>query len=155
MRRFVLAWVPVAIMCIAIFLFSQDANSGRHSEEVLRWLLELAGVYSGHLLAVLNGPFRKLAHVIVYFLLGGMSYRGFAYGKIGFARGAAIRSLLFSFVYACTDEYHQSWIPGRGPSPRDVMLDTAAALVAIVLMWLFTRTRKSPPLVAAVAQSAK
>lgn len=154
MRRLVLAWVPVAIMCIAIFLFSQDANSGRHSEEVLRWLLETAGVYSRHLLAVLNGPFRKLAHVIVYFLLGGLSYRGFSYGRNGFARGAAARSLLFSFVYACTDEYHQSWIPGRGPSPRDVMLDTAAAFLAIVLVWLFTRTRRHPPLVA-VAQSAK
>lgn len=155
MRRFLLAWIPVVIMCIAIFLFSQDANSGRHSEEVLRWLLELAGVYSRHLLAMLNGPFRKLAHVIVYFLLGGLSYRGFAYGKTGFARGAALRSLVFSFVYACTDEYHQSWIPGRGPSPRDVMLDTAAALLAIVLMWLFTKTRKSRPLVVAAHSAVK
>lgn len=155
MSRFVKAWLPVALMCLAIFLLSQDANSGRHSQEVLRWLLEAAGMYSRHLLEALNGPFRKLAHVIVYFLLGGLSYRGFAYGRAGFARGAAIRSFIFCFAYACTDEYHQSWIPGRGPEPRDVMLDAAAALLAILLMWLFTRSRGNRKLVAAVAPGSK
>lgn len=154
-NRFIKAWLPVAAMCLAIFLFSQDANSGRHSNQVLSWILSILGINTGHIHRLLDEPFRKLAHVVVYFLLGSLTYRGFALGRKVFNLPAAYRSLVFCAAYAITDEYHQSFVPGRGPSPRDVALDTAAALLALILIWAFFRPRRDRHLISPVAQAAK
>lgn len=140
LRRIVIAWLPVVAMCVIIFLFSQDANSGRHSDTVLGWLLSLLGLNSPHWHRVLDAPFRKLAHVIVYFLLGLVTYRGFAMGQKWYSLQAGVRSLVFCAVYASTDEYHQSFVAGRGPAVHDVALDSAAALLALWLIWLWKRS---------------
>lgn len=137
--RLLKAWLPVVLMCVVIFLFSQDSLSGRHSDEFLGWLLSFVGANSPHLRHLLDEPFRKLAHVVVYFLLGALAYRGFALGTRQFDFPAAVRSLIFCAAYAFTDEYHQRFIPTRGPSLRDVALDTAASLLALTLIWVFTR----------------
>ncbi|MBQ6436480.1 VanZ family protein [bacterium] len=38
--------------------------------------------------------------------------------------------LLFCFFYACTDEWHQSFVPGRTATWRDVGFDTLGACLA-------------------------
>lgn len=40
-------------------------------------------------------------------------------------------SVLISFLYAVSDEYHQSFVPGRGPAFRDVLIDTIGASFAL------------------------
>ncbi|MGH9394041.1 MAG: VanZ family protein [Terriglobales bacterium] len=141
LNRIVRAWLPVVALCAIIFALSQDANSGRHSDEVLRWLLDLFGIHSVRLQHLLDPGFRKFAHVFIYFCLAALTYRGFALGRVGFQFSAAVRSLIFSAVYAATDEYHQSFIATRGPEPRDVAIDTAGALLALLLIWLVTRPK--------------
>ena len=43
----------------------------------------------------------------------------------------------FALLYAITDEFHQSFVPGRHPSPYDVILfDGTGALIAL---WLKQR----------------
>ncbi|MGH9481027.1 MAG: VanZ family protein [Terriglobales bacterium] len=133
-------------MCVVIFLLSQDANSGRHSDTVLGWILSLVGANTPHLRHLLDEPFRKFAHVFVYFVLGAFSYRGFALGSRHFSPGAAVRALIFSAAYAATDEIHQSFIPSRGPDVRDVLLDTSAVLLALLIIWLWQRPRAGRPL---------
>lgn len=139
--RILKAWLPVAAMCAVIFYFSQDANSGQHSDEVLSWVLSVLGMNTHHWHRLLDGPFRKLAHVVVYFLLGLVTYRGFAMGSKQYSLPAGIRSFLFCVAYAATDEYHQSFVKGRGPSVHDVALDSAAAALALFLLWLWKRSR--------------
>lgn len=39
----------------------------------------------------------------------------------------------FAIFYAILDEYHQSFVPGRGPSVQDVMVDAVGVLMVIVL----------------------
>lgn len=143
--RFLKAWLPVIAMCVAIFLFSQDSSSGQHSDSLLAWLLSLAGMNTAHLRHVLDEPFRKFAHVVVYYLLGTLTYRGFALGRKYFDPPAAVRALLFCAAYAASDEYHQTFVPTRGPSVHDVMLDTAAATLALLVIWLFRHQRSEPP----------
>lgn len=141
LARILKAWLPVVAMCVVIFLFSQDSHSGRHSNEVLRFLLGLVGANTPHWNRLLEAPFRKFAHVVVYFLLGALSYRGFAMGRHRYDLAAAARSLVFCVAYAFTDEYHQSLVPHRGPSVRDVLLDSSASLLALILLWLWMRSR--------------
>jgi len=40
-------------------------------------------------------------------------------------------ALLLVIVYAASDEYHQSWTPGRNPTSVDVIIDTVGALLAL------------------------
>jgi VanZ family protein len=45
----------------------------------------------------------------------------------------AFHALLFVFLYASSDEFHQSFVPGRGPAFSDVLIDTAGGLTGIIL----------------------
>ncbi|MGH9488246.1 MAG: VanZ family protein [Terriglobales bacterium] len=150
-KRIVSAWLPVVGMCVIIFLFSQDAHSGRHSMEVLGWVLWLLHADTPRNVYLWNEPFRKFAHVVVYFLLSLTAYRGFAMGQLRFRWGAAVRTIIFCALYAASDEYHQSFIKGRGPSARDVGIDSGAAVVALVLIWLWLRCDRGRTQVAELA----
>ena len=35
---------------------------------------------------------------------------------------------------ACLDDYHQSFVAGRGPSSRDVMIDSIGILAGVILV---------------------
>ncbi|HEY7854944.1 MAG TPA: VanZ family protein [Terriglobales bacterium] len=140
--RFLKAWLPVAAMCVVIFLFSQDAKSGEHSNWLLRNLLAIFGMATPHYLHFFAEPFRKFAHVCVYFLLGALTYRGFAMGRIWFSSPAALRAWIFCTAYAASDEYHQSFVPTRGPSVHDAALDSAAAALALFVIWLWLRPNR-------------
>ena len=37
-------------------------------------------------------------------------------------------------LYSATDEFHQSFVPGRHPAITDVMIDSLGAAVALILM---------------------
>ena len=65
--------------------------------------------------------FSKATHVIEYAILGWLIQR---------ARGdknAWWQSWLIALVYAATDEFHQSFTPGRTPRVTDVMIDAVGA----------------------------
>ena len=72
----------------------------------------------------------KLAHVIEYAIQGWL---------IQWARGGRNRqrvgwlSWLIAVVYAATDEYHQSFTPGRAPLVTDVIIDSLGAAIGVEL----------------------
>ena len=45
---------------------------------------------------------------------------------------AGIAVVLFCLLYGVTDEFHQSFIPGRFPSAADLVADTLGGLTAVV-----------------------
>ncbi len=48
-------------------------------------------------------------------------------------------SLAFVFLYACSDEFHQSFVPGRGPAFRDVLIDTSGGAFAYIVTSVINR----------------
>ena len=54
-------------------------------------------------------------------------------------------SILFSFLYACTDEFHQIFVPGRSAQFRDVLIDTLGAsfgaTITYLIIKLFTKIK--------------
>jgi len=44
-------------------------------------------------------------------------------------------SILIAFLYGLTDEFHQSFTPGREPRIRDVAFDTIGASLSMLLIW--------------------
>ena len=53
--------------------------------------------------------------------------------------------LLFSMLYACSDELHQLFVPGRFCAFKDVMIDSSGAFVGILLYHLITSRWKRKP----------
>lgn len=80
---------------------------------------------------------RKMAHVTEYTLLGLLAVRALRH----VINGPKFRMLwgsawLLATIYAASDEFHQSFVPGRTPKVADVMLDSAGAIIGVGIMWL-------------------
>ena len=56
-------------------------------------------------------------------------------------------ALVFTALVASLDEWHQSYIPSRTGTWHDVLLDSTAALVALILIrfWIARRTGNRMP----------
>lgn len=81
-------------------------------------------------------PVRKLAHMTEYFILAVcISFPLYVYGLRGF--WLFLFAGLFCVAFACTDEFHQSFVAGRGPSKKDVVIDSTGALFGIILVQIF------------------
>ena len=76
---------------------------------------------------------RKTAHFTLYFILGLLAYltlKSYSIKKI------VIFSILFCFLYACSDEIHQMFLDGRTGKILDVFIDTIGSVVGIYLCLL-------------------
>lgn len=80
---------------------------------------------------------RKAAHMTEYCILAiTIALPLYVYGLRGFllilVAGAAC------VLFAAGDEYHQSFVGGRGPSIKDVCIDSAGAFIGIIMTLLFS-----------------
>jgi VanZ family protein len=108
-------WLPPLVWLAIIFAFSS-----RHG--------------GGHLPAA-EVVLRKLAHVTEYLLLTLLLLRALRRSEVALALPVAIAAAL---AYAASDEWHQSFVPGRTATPRDVAIDGIGIALAALAA---TRTR--------------
>ena len=52
-------------------------------------------------------------------------------------------SLLVGLIYAVSDEIHQSFIPGRTASIRDVCIDTSGVFLGIIIVLIIISVYKA------------
>lgn len=89
---------------------------------------------------------RKAAHITTYFLIGLFASLGLReFVKPTWMR--AILTILSAAGLAAFDEFHQMLTGGRQPSFDDVLLDTIAATVAVVIVLLVSGLRRRKPVV--------
>jgi hypothetical protein len=55
----------------------------------------------------------------------------------------AILALFLAIAYALSDEWHQSFVPGRSATLSDVMVDASGALIGLLLIWFGSRGRSA------------
>lgn len=85
--------------------------------------------------AYLNFFVRKGAHFCAYAVLGvliALLFREFAFS----VRNSMVGAVALSGLYACTDEFHQTYIEGRSGEIRDVGIDTVGALFGVTVFFL-------------------
>jgi VanZ family protein len=115
-RALIRVLVPLALMGVIFYLSAQPAG-GHHAW----WVI----------------VFRKLGHITGYALLTGAWWWAL--------RGVAHRPLLWavgiSLLYACSDEFHQTFVRGREGTPRDVAIDAVGMAIAALLIGM----RRSAP----------
>lgn len=75
--------------------------------------------------------FKKLAHVTVYAVLYLLIYRAMLLNAFS-PRQLLVWPIALCFVYALSDELHQSFTPGRHPALMDIGFD----MVGVGIAWL-------------------
>lgn len=116
---------PIALMALIFFLSAQpDLGTDLG-------LIDLIG--------------RKIAHAGVYCLLTLLWFWSLS-PLFGAIRAVPLRALGLaagiSFLYAVTDEYHQTFVEGRSGSAVDVAIDSVGILLAV---WLLAWGRRRRP----------
>ena len=86
----------------------------------------------------INHIVRKIAHFTEYMVLCILLIIGLWVNDIR-GRRMYIRAVIITAVYACTDEFHQIFIPGRYGGVTDVLLDTAGAVFGCVVVSFILR----------------
>jgi len=83
----------------------------------------------------LDHVIRKNAHAFLYMILAFLvSSIFFVFSKRG--KDAIVYILFICLFYAVTDEFHQSFIPGRGSLVSDVLVDFGGALIGLAFFYI-------------------
>ena len=112
-----------------IFVMSSfDAeDSGNQSGMIVSLLTRFINIGNLNFLSVF---IRKLAHFTEYFVLGLLSLNCI---KDYSLKREILYSIIFTIVYAITDEFHQTFVPGRAGLFTDVLIDSFGAIVGIII----------------------
>jgi VanZ family protein len=86
---------------------------------------------------------RKLAHFFEFGVLSFLIFRILSQTEKRHVYWNLFWAFAFTVLYAISDEYHQTFIHGRTGTYTDVLIDSAGALLAIWLMYLNFKYKKS------------
>lgn len=87
---------------------------------------------------------RKIAHVTEYALLTWLSFRFFRYIFVReHWKKILWGAMIFSLAYGTTDELHQFFVPLRGASIRDVLIDGIGVLLAGATIFFWEKMSRS------------
>lgn len=149
-----LSFVPALVMMYTIFGFSGDTGeestslSGRVTEQMIIILEQIApdvvpdGQAKEEFAHTLQAVIRKMAHMAEYAILAitwifALWVNGLKGKKLLYVTG------IICFVYACTDEVHQLFVPGRSGKLLDVCVDMIGVGSALLIARLIKVMRKN------------
>lgn len=147
------SFLPALTIMYLIFSFSSQTGevSGDLSYHVSYKVVEVAemvdqvvdlGIEPGntdYYAEKINYYVRKAAHMTEYFCLAvAVAFPFYVYGLRGFPLLLLAGAICVGF--AGLDEYHQSFVEGRGPSLRDVGIDSIGIFFGIMVVRLFCWT---------------
>ena len=114
-------WIPAIVAAAFISTFSSHYftpdQTGRVIVPILRWFLPHA---SSTLIRHLHFGIRKLAHVIEFGVFSITVFRALRGPRPGWRLNWALLTFLIAVSYAVIDEFHQTYVPQRHASPKDV-----------------------------------
>lgn len=129
---------------VLVLSASSDPFSAEHTGAVLKIVLGWMQPESFDLTHFL---IRKMAHLTEYGILGALWFRAWRGEQSGWGWPWARFAFATSLAVAAIDEFHQSFVPSRTSSPRDVAIDACGALIALFIVRLLTmRSRQQPAL---------
>ena len=119
--RTLAAWLPAIV--VAAIISTLSAQPPLHVSE-----------------GALDLVLRKCAHLAVYALLAVSCVRGLAHHGLG-ERAQLLGAGALALAYAISDEYHQTFVPGRSGAPRDVLIDLVGITAGLLVLSRNVRLR--------------
>ena len=130
-RKKIRFWA-IIIVCNILFIWGNSLLPGSVSGAISKFVSYVVfevilgrpgGGGDGH------GLLRKVAHFTEFACLGAFLSR-----FLFLLRKPRLLALAGAFLVACCDETIQRFVPDRGPSFRDVLIDTSGAAVGMILL---------------------
>ena len=123
----------ILLVCNLIFIWGNSLLPGEVSGAFSNWVKAvLVQLFSGDPnLSAGGGLLRKVAHFTEFAALG--ACLAWLHGML---QMGALRPFFWGVLAAAVDETIQRFVPDRGPSIRDVCIDSAGVLTGIILLWL-------------------
>ncbi len=117
MRIVVRFWLPVLVYMGFIFYLSSQEQV---PIEVPDWFYY----------------FDKTVHAVLFGGLGFLFLRAWLQGRYSNATFLAfLITVIFTMLYGTSDEFHQSFVPGRHPDWQDVVADTVGAILVCLIVY--------------------
>lgn len=133
---------PLVIWAALIFIGSGSLLSGSHTGSFLLGPLRRLFPHASYqTLGLIHLLVRKAGHLTEYAILGWLAARAFRTSSLDFLRRHWFWcAWILVAAYSLSDEFHQSFVPSRGASIWDSVIDTAGGLLA--LLWIACRARR-------------
>lgn len=143
--------IPVVLIMVMIFCFSAQsgAESGQMSGRITRWVVgifvqdleDMPAAEQEELLYWAGFAIRKGAHFSEYALLGFFLMLHIRQiGKRTVVKLPWLWAWGIGTLYAASDEFHQSFVGGRGPAVTDVCIDSCGVAAGVALLcWIVGR----------------
>lgn len=137
--------MPAIVWMVVIFMFSaNDGDKSTMQSDKVSYMVAAAFDRAlGLGMTSLTYIVRKTAHFTEYLILGCLLYLAvrtnltlktkMVWKKLNFTY---IIPAAMVFIYACSDELHQYFVPGRCSSFKDVMIDTAGGVTGLLIIAL-------------------
>lgn len=138
----IVAWVlTLAWMGTIFYLSNQPAVQSAHLSTGVtkRFVIMMENIIPGinNLeFESLESCIRKNAHFIAYLVLGTLTLISL---KLSNIKKAALYAFVICVLYAISDEFHQLFVHGRSCQFSDVLIDTAGALLGILIVSVTAR----------------
>jgi VanZ family protein len=116
---FVYYVLPPITWMLLIFVFSAQSTLPRAADSLLDLLI------------------KKGLHMLAYAILLLLWHRALAAKPRAFAPLAV--AWVLTVLYAASDEFHQTFVPGRSGRALDVVVDASGASLAVLSIWLARR----------------
>lgn len=117
MKKLIYYWLP-PLMCMFL-IFSLSSRQRISVSEITS----------------INFIFFKTLHIIEYAVLFFLLFRAFFKTTTLPLNRIFFITIFISIIYAFTDELHQTFVPTREGSPRDIVIDT----IGILLCFMYTK----------------
>jgi VanZ family protein len=156
-QQFLKAWIPAIVWLMFIVIESTDSFSSAHTSKFLWPIFHFFTGVDILRFETWHHYIRKTGHFVGYFVLSFLLFRAWR-ATFPFARVSrwtshwslqwARASFFLTAMVASLDEWHQSYIPSRTGTYKDVLLDSSAALIAqiAILVFFFFRAKSSAEL---------
>ncbi len=134
-----------AVWAGLIFYLSTRTYGASFTAWLLEQILEFFHVsLSPAAFATLHHLIRKTAHVTEYAIFGIFLYHSLEGSTTPrWSWRTAVWAVGIAAIYSLTDEFHQEFVPGRGPSLVDCSIDSSGAAVGVLILYIRGRFRSS------------
>ena len=131
------AWWPAVVWTGLISIESTDTFSAAHTAGMLyRLVIHLFRHVDMEQFLLVHHYLRKTGHVVGYGILSLLLLRGLRatfHQSQRWVWHTALLALAGTAFVASMDEWHQSYIPSRTGTPWDVVLDSVAGLIFLLI----------------------
>ena len=142
----ILIWLPAIVMAMIIFGFSKqdgEESSGLSykAADIILTVCDKAGIIDCNennresMIEAVQFPIRKAAHMTEYAIFSIFVMIALIVDGIKGVRIPVI-SAVIAIAFAATDEFHQTFVPGRYGCVLDVLIDAAGSIIGLNILYI-------------------